>query len=243
MIAAVRPAVTPSAAMELRTTLAAIDESLRAKVLPGRAEGEKAYLKSDLDFYGVAAADVRAAIRAAGRPGHDDLVALTEELWASSVFEHRLAAVELLRRHVDVLGAPDVDLVERMLRGSHTWALVDPLAISVAGPIASGEDLDRWSVDDNFWLRRSALLALLGPLRSGGGDFERFGRYADAMLDEREFFVRKAIGWVLRDTGRKRPDLVFAWILPRASRSSGITLREAVKPLSEAQRAAVLAAR
>ena len=45
-------------------------------------------------------------------------------------------------------------------------------------------------------------------LRRGTGDFERFARYADAMLDEREFFVRKAIGWVLRDTARKRPDLV-----------------------------------
>jgi 3-methyladenine DNA glycosylase AlkD len=60
------------------------------------------------------------------------------------------------------------------------------------------------------------------------------------MLDEREFFIRKAIGWVLRDTARKRPDLVYEWLLPRAARASGVTIREAVKPLSEAQRAAVL---
>ena len=58
---------------------------------------------------------------------------------------------------------------------------------------------------------------LLVALRQGGGDFERFGRYADAMLEEREFFIRKAIGWVLRDTGRKRPELVFEWLLPRAA--------------------------
>ena len=63
------------------------------------------------------------------------------------------------------------------------------------------------------------------------------------MLDEQEFFIRKAIGWVLRDTGRRRPDLVFEWLLPRASRCSGVTLREAIKPLSEEQRATVLAAR
>jgi len=63
------------------------------------------------------------------------------------------------------------------------------------------------------------------------------------MLPETEFFIRKAIGWVLRDTARKRPDMVFEWLLPRASRASGVTLREAVKPLSEAQRAQVLAAR
>ena len=52
------------------------------------------------------------------------------------------------------------------------------------------------------------------------------------MLDEREFFIRKAIGWMLRDTGRKRPDLVYEWLLPSAARASGVTIREAVKPLS-----------
>ena len=103
--------------------------------------------------------------------------------------------------------------------------------------------LDRWAAADDFWLRRAAMLALLVPLRQGRGDFERFGRYADAMLDEHEFFVRKAIGWVLRDTARKRPDLVYEWLLPRATRASTVTIREAVKPLSAAQRAAVLAAR
>lgn len=61
------------------------------------------------------------------------------------------------------------------------------------------------------------------------------------MLDEREFFVRKAIGWVLRDTSRKRPDLVFEWLLPRAARASGVTRREAVKYLSAEQRDAIAA--
>jgi len=76
-----------------------------------------------------------------------------------------------------------------------------------------------------------AILALLRPLRAGGGDFERFARYADAMLDEKEFFVRKAIGWVLRDVAKRRPELVAAWLAPRLHRASGVTVREAVKPL------------
>jgi len=98
-------------------------------------------------------------------------------------------------------------------------------------------------VDDDFWLRRSALLALLLALRRGAGDFQLFSRYADPMLQEKEFFIRKAIGWVLRDTARRRPAMVYEWLLPRAARASGLTLREAVKPLSEQQRAAVLGAR
>jgi 3-methyladenine DNA glycosylase AlkD len=60
------------------------------------------------------------------------------------------------------------------------------------------------------------------------------------MLDEKEFFIRKAIGWVLRDTARKRPTMVYEWLLTRARRASGVTLREAVKPLSDNQRDAVL---
>jgi 3-methyladenine DNA glycosylase AlkD len=63
------------------------------------------------------------------------------------------------------------------------------------------------------------------------------------MLDEQEFFICKAIGWVLRDTARKRPDMIYEWLLPRAARASGVTLREAVKPLSAAQRESVLTAR
>ena len=62
------------------------------------------------------------------------------------------------------------------------------------------------------------------------------------MLDDKEFFIRKAIGWVLRDTARKRPTMVYDWLLPRAGRASKVTLREAVKPLSETQRRTLLAA-
>jgi 3-methyladenine DNA glycosylase AlkD len=62
------------------------------------------------------------------------------------------------------------------------------------------------------------------------------------MLEEREFFIRKAIGWVLRETGKPRPDMVYEWLLPRAGRASGVTVREAVKYLLPAQRLEVLAA-
>ena len=159
-----------------------------------------------------------------------------------------MAAVELLELRQDLLLASDIDLIERLLRESRTWALVDGLAASVVGDLVErypelSETLDRWSTDEDFWIRRSALLALLLPLGRGQGDFERFGRYADAMLEDREFFIRKAIGWVLRDTARKRPDLVFEWLAPRAARASGVTIREAQKHLSAEQQSEIAAAR
>lgn len=230
----------------------AIDTELRAGGRPERAEKERAYLKSALRHYGTSVPSIRACAKATARRHpdltHDQLVALVEALWAEPVHERRMACVALLDVYGDRLGPADTVVLERLLRESRTWALVDGLAASVVGRLVERcpeltAVLDRWAVDGDFWLRRSAILALLVPLRQGGGDFDRFGRYADAMLGEREFFVRKAIGWVLRDTGRKRPDLVYEWLLPRAARASGVTIREAVKPLSAAQRAAVIAAR
>ena len=229
-----------------------IDSGLRARATPGRAEHERAYLRSSLEHYGTGVPAIRAVAREVNRrhPAmtRDELTVLVAALWSTPVHERRMASVELLVLFGDRLGPADAALLEQLLRESRTWALVDGLATSVVGRLVErfpelGLVLDRWAVDGDFWIRRAALLALLPGLRRGEGDFDRFSRYADAMLDEREFFVRKAIGWVLRDTARKRPDLVHQWLLPRAARASGVTIREAVKPLSEAQRASVLAAR
>ncbi|HEX2293198.1 MAG TPA: DNA alkylation repair protein [Gaiellaceae bacterium] len=227
-----------------------MDDALRAAGSPERAANERRYLKSSLEHYGVTVPAIRKIARAEWGDGWDraELLATVEALWARPVHECRMAAVELLELGSALLCAGDVELLERLLRESRTWALVDGLAASVVGPLVErepslGPTLDRWAADDDFWLRRSALLALLGPLRRGGGDWERFARYADSMLEEREFFIRKAIGWVLRDTSRKRPDLVADWLEPRAARASGVTVREAVKHLPEGRRERILARR
>ena len=159
-----------------------------------------------------------------------------------------MAAVELLDANAGLLQPGDAALIERMLRTARTWALVDGLASNVMGTLTERHpeltaDLDRWAGDDDFWLRRSAMLALLVPLRRGEGDFGRFTRYADQMLEEKEFFIRKAIGSILRDTAKRRPEMVAAWLEPRAHRASGVTMREAVKPLPPEVAARLLAAR
>lgn len=105
-----------------------------------------------------------------------------------------------------------------------------------------GATLDCWAADSDFWVRRAALLVHLLPLRQGRGDFERFARYADGMLEEREFFIRKAVGSVLRDLSKRRPEVVAASLRPRAQRASRVTVREAVKYLPVADREAILTA-
>jgi 3-methyladenine DNA glycosylase AlkD len=223
---------------------------LRAAGTPERAAQERRYLKSDLEFYGVRLPDLARLSKEWARPinpGREELLDVVTELWLPPVFEHRAAAMKLLSIYVSRLDPADVELVEHLLRSSKTWALVDELAVHVAGPLLERHAdatvvLDRWAVDDDFWIRRAALLSHLTALRSGKGNWERFTRYAESMLDEKEFFIRKAIGWILRDTSRKRPDLVYEWILPRAPRCSGVTVREAVKRLSAEQARSVMVA-
>lgn len=223
----------------------ALDGALRAAGDPERAVNEKAYLKSPLDHYGATVPSIRkaveAVVRTEGPLSRTTLLAVVRRLWKSPVHEQRMAAVLLLEAHLGLLRPEDIGLVERMIRGSFTWAYVDNLAATVAGSLVERDrtlavELDRWATDESFWLRRAAMLALLGPLRRGEGDWRRFRRYADSMLDEKEFFIRKAIGWVLRETSKKRPDRVAKYVADRLDRMSGVTFREAVRRLPEKDR-------
>jgi 3-methyladenine DNA glycosylase AlkD len=228
-----------------------IEAELRAAGTPERAAQERRYLKSDLEFAGTTVWQIRATAKAFARQhagfGHDQLVSLVETLWGKPVHERRQAAVVLLEIYAGLLDPGDMPLIERLLRESRTWALVDGLAGDVVGailathPIETTRTLDRWAEDADFWIRRSSLLAELRPLRDGA-DLAPFLRRADLMLDEREFFTRKAIGWVLREVGKRRPREVIAWLTPRTDRASGVTMREAVKYLPAGESARLMAA-
>jgi 3-methyladenine DNA glycosylase AlkD len=229
-----------------------ITTELRAAGTPERAASGQNYLKSKLEFSGTTVPAARAIVTS-WRRAHPDLTGqrLTElatALWDGPVFECKLTTVILLTDRRALLGAADAPLVEGFLRTSGTWALVDGLAADVMGSLVERAPellatLDRWATDDDFWIRRSALLSLLVPLRRGDTtQFARFGEYADAMLADREFFIRKAIGWVLRETGKRQPDLIAEWLAARAGRASGVTMREAVKWLPAPQREALMTA-
>jgi 3-methyladenine DNA glycosylase AlkD len=237
---------------KVNTIVAGITAALEPLRDPERAVQEKRYLKSDLTFMGVGTQALRGTVKDTLRdnPGlkRRELLALADALWAPGVHELRAAAMLLLEARVACLEREDIALVERLIRESASWAYVDALATHVAGRLATrfpelAATLDRWAGDTDFWVRRAAMLALLEPLRRGGGDFARFAGYADAMLAEKEFFIRKAIGWVLREVGKKRPELVVGFLEPRLGRVSGLTFREAVKHLPSAEKVALLALR
>ncbi|HEV2013199.1 MAG TPA: DNA alkylation repair protein [Candidatus Dormibacteraeota bacterium] len=197
------PSSTRARATRPAAIATAIDLELRHHRNPARAPAEKAYLKSDLEFLGVGLPAMRQAVGAVkrehGELDRHGLAALVGILWSRPVFERRMMAVLLLEAFEPLLRPADITLLEHLIRQSKTWAFVDELAIAITGPLVERSPqllrvLDRWAEDGDFWVRRSAMLTLLRPLRRGGGDFPRFARYAEAMLTEREFFIRKAIG-------------------------------------------------
>jgi 3-methyladenine DNA glycosylase AlkD len=227
---------------------ATLTEALRPLGTAARAVQEKRYLKSDLEFIGVAVPDLRRAVKAAvkdhlavngqgaSRLDHETAVAWALALWSEPVHERRAAAVEILQLAVTALGAGDLATLEQLIRASRTWAYVDALAGNIAGAVAlrdpsSWERIDTWATDEDFWVRRSALLTLLPGIRVGQPGLQRFVRYSGPMLAEKEFFIRKAIGWVLREISRREPQWVATWTEAHMTEISGVTFREAVRRL------------
>ena len=178
----------------------------RADELQSRLEMEPG--GRGLRFYGTTVGAVRGTVRDAGRryPGlsHDEVTALSSELWGSElrdselrtapVFERRLAAVVLLQANVKLLTNSDLTRLEGFIRDAKVRDLVDPLAVDVVGPLVGGLDilarvradsvLDRWMREPDAWLRRAALLSPLLALRAGAGDWDRFVRHATAVPGE-----------------------------------------------------------
>src|SRR5580693_3687534 len=118
----------------------AVADALRAAGTADRAAREKRYLKSELEFFGVTVPEIRRVVKAAvrDRPGLDGaaMADWAVALWREPVHERRMAAEEILTLTAPRLDAGDLPTVERLLRESGTWALVDGLAVNVAGGIA-----------------------------------------------------------------------------------------------------------
>jgi 3-methyladenine DNA glycosylase AlkD len=221
---------------------------LRRAGSAARAVGEKAYLKSDLRFWGTSQDSIRAAVREYCDAHPDltraDLRAIAETLYATDVHELRAAAIGVLEHDREVLDDRDMPWLIALVRTSKSWAYVDWIAPKVIGDVIARDPRTRkrlalWAKDEDFWVRRTALLAEHDALRAGGGDFALWSRLAAPMLDEREFFIRKAIGWVLREVSKKRPELTYAFLRKHRERVSRLSLLEGAKYLPAPKRKAL----
>jgi len=198
-----------------------IDSTLRRESDPYRADAQMRRLGTDLTFYGASVGAVRGTVRDVSRRyprfSHDDITALSSELWSAPVFERRLAAVVLLQSSASLLRHSDLTRIEGFVRDGRLRALVDPLAIDVVGLLVEAQDapararanivLDRWALAPGDWLRRAALLSPLRALRAGAGDWDGFVRRARAVGDAENSEAAQAVQFVLSEVAASRPGL------------------------------------
>jgi 3-methyladenine DNA glycosylase AlkD len=232
-----------AASPDTKRALAELRAALSRHGTPERAAHEQRYLKSQLAFLGTSVPHIRREAKsftfAHPELERKGLRALAEAAWASSVHELRSVAIGILELKLAALEPADAAWLIGLVERSDTWAHVDWLAVKVIGALterypALARQVDRWAKHENFWVRRTALLSFHDTLRAGEGDFEHFARLAAALVHEREFFIRKAIGWVLRSVALRRPELVVAFVNEHAGALSGVTFREATRRLPAA---------
>lgn len=194
-----------------------------------------AYMKSTMPFRGVTRPQVRKIARALAKANPADLKARVEdirELWDHASFrEERYAAQDLLALAPAKGRLELLDLHEHIARTGAWWDYTDEQAHRVAETLNAhpsvAEAMRRWSVDESFWVRRLAIIGQLG--RRGETDRSLLAEAIEPNLEDSEFFIRKAIGWALRDFARQDPEWVRSYV--EANPLSPLSRREALKHL------------
>jgi len=217
-----------------------IRTELRSRRDPERAAGNAAYMKvasrGALPYLGVRRPEVRRIARtAAGEVLVSEavMVATVRELWDGTEYaEERYAAQDLLGLRWAYGRMDLLDLHRHMALTGAWWDHVDEVAHRVADLVATHPDEMRpvllaWSVDPSMWLRRLAILAQLG--HRDRVDRELLTAVIEPNVGDPEFFVRKAIGWALREVARHDPEWVRAFV--DAHDLSPLSRREALKHL------------
>jgi 3-methyladenine DNA glycosylase AlkD len=223
----------------------ALADAVRAALVaagdPVRARSAQAYMKSAMPFHGVPVPEVRRIARTqlAAHPlpdrqtWHDTVL----ELWDGATHrEERYAALALVRSPPAAAyqDLASLELYRHLVVTGAWWDLVDELAHAVgavlraAGPRADA-DVRAWSRDEDLWLRRAAILCQLGA--GAATDRGLLADCLDANLADPAFFIRKAIGWALRDFARADPAWVTAFVEAAGDRLSPLSRREATKHL------------
>lgn len=229
------PQPTPMAA-EVMERLSRTYEGARD---PQRAVPMSAYMRDQFPFLGIPAPTqktlAREVLAGLGRPAEPDLVAVALACWARPEREYQYFACGWLRRHARACSAAFIDTARHLIVTRSWWDTVDTLAVHLVGTLVAHhpqlvEHTDAWLHDDDRWLVRAALLHQLTYQEAT--DATRLFRYCAAQAAHPDFFVRKAIGWALREYARTDPAAVRAFVTTHHSRLANLTVREALRNLS-----------
>jgi 3-methyladenine DNA glycosylase AlkD len=216
------------------TVLRRLVDTLAPAADPERAASMSAYMRDQFPFLGIPGPLQKALGRQvlAGLPAPDEAAVRAVALgcWALPEREYRYFACGYLRRYVKVCSADLLPVAGELIVTDPWWDTVDALAAHVVGPLVLRypplvATMDAWLAGDDMWLARTALLHQL--TYKADTDRARLFDYCLRQAGHRDFFIRKAIGWALRE---------YAWTDPVAVRAfvartplSGLSRREALK--------------
>ncbi|MEP6561696.1 MAG: DNA alkylation repair protein [Nakamurella sp.] len=216
-----------------------IRRDLRDAADQDRAPKMRAYMKSTMPYLGVPVPVTRRMTRAAAAasPPVDltDLIAAAGDLWRSAQFrEERYAATDLAGLQLASGRLEMLPFCREMIVTGAWWDHVDAVshlvgAILVAHPAAIEPVLHQWSTAADRWLRRASIISQLG-LRDRTNS-TLLAAVITPNLTDREFFVRKAIGWALRDYARTDPRWVSQFVVQHDAVISPLSRREALRHL------------
>ncbi|MBP7859903.1 DNA alkylation repair protein [Patescibacteria group bacterium] len=223
-----------------------------------RAKWDKQYLYSDLIHHGITSPIAKEFNRRWKKElatlSKYEMLKLANNLWNKKSFSEKNMALNILNLHVEKLDIKDMPLIEKIMRESRGWALLDSSIIPFMPHLLQKDRriysyLKKWINDNDFWVRRSAILSQLLFFRKGvGGDKKLFFEFAERQFDESwinkiykdklqnkraKFFIRKAIGWTLRDMSLKDPQSVFNFLKENRNKMSGLSFREGSRKLSK----------
>ncbi|HYN43721.1 MAG TPA: DNA alkylation repair protein [Thermoanaerobaculia bacterium] len=221
--------------LALRRELAALGD-------PERARGAQAYMKSVMPFHGVGAVPLRAACRKAfAELALSDAEAFRREVLGvfrgAKYREELYAAVELarLKRAAPLRDLAFLPVCEEMVVTGAWWDVVDPIASHLLGELLRKEprrmrcEMLAWAGCGDLWKRRSAILCQLGFKERT--ELDLLYAVIEPAIGSEEFFLRKAIGWALRQHARTDPDGVRRYVAENTDRLSALSRREATKHL------------
>jgi 3-methyladenine DNA glycosylase AlkD len=226
-----------------RRLISVIKKALRTAADPTKAGGMQAYMKSAMPYLGVQTPTFRETIRPllAAHPlgSADEWRDTVLALWRKAKYrEERYAAIEIAghNRYGEFRTMDSLPMYEEMITSGAWWDYVDAIATRQLGDILRKDGgrmpaaMREWSVSDNLWKRRSAILAQLNFKK--GTDLKLLYDCMAPSLGATEFFLRKAIGWALRQYARTDPQEVLRYVRRHEAQLSPLSKREALRHIA-----------
>ena len=205
---------------------------------PTKAPGMQAYMRTGQPFYGVQAGPRRKAFKAAAKNykniSRQEYEQIIFELWNGRCREEMYQALETATHYKKYHDLQSWPIYEQLVNMATNWDTLDWIAGGLISPLVLHhrkleKELVKWTTSENFWVRRASLLAHLHHKEETNA--ELLAKTILTLAHEKEFFIRKAIGWILRDYSYANPEWVTAFVKANQDKLSGLSKREALKQI------------